>query len=832
MASSLGILVRNLLKTPVTTGIAILSLALGIGANTAMFSITDQILLRSMPVTEPERLVFLYHPGPLQGSVSNDEGGGPVFSYPMYGDLAKAQTVFTGLAGARMFDVSLSYQNQPLLGNAHLVTGNYFEVMGLKPAMGRLLTAADDVNRGGHPVVVLSYRYWENKLGANPAALNQTIIVNGYPMTIVGVVQKGFQNERLGAGPEVFLPMAMKAQITPRSDGLDDRTSYWLTVVGRLKPGMTIAKAQAGINIPYAAGVEEDIKVYSKPSENFVKQLRAKRIELRPGAHGRGGIIREARTPVLMLLGITGVVLLIACANVANLLLARASARAKEIALRLSLGATRAQLMGQLLTESMVIALVSGALGIVVAVVTLRAVVAQLPPTEGTVISADLDGAVLAFTVVVSVVTGLIFGLFPALQATKHDLATVIKDQAGQSSGTGAANRFRKILATAQIAASLLLLVTAGLFGKSLLNLTRINLGIRTDHLISFMVDPELNKYSPEQKAAFYDQLQEKLQAIPGVTSVAASGVPAIAGDSWGQNITVDGFTAPPDSDADNANFSHIADGYFRTMGVALVKGREFSKADNLTGQKVAVVNETFVTHYFNGGEAIGRMFALGGGSGKKPDITIVGVVKDTKYANVQEKPVRLFYVPYRQFKRQPALYFYARTAVDPGSIVPQIRRTVASLDPNLPIAQLKTMQAQLEENIFVERLLMRMTLSFAALATLLAAIGLYGVLAYNVARRTREIGIRMAIGATAGDVRKMVMGEVAVMLGIGMALGLAGAFAAGRLVGSLLFGMEPSDPPVYLAAAMVIALIALGAAYVPAVRATRVDPMNALRYE
>ena len=822
-------IIRNLIKTPVTTGIAVASLALGIGANTAMFSLMSQILWRTVPVAEPERLMLLYHPGPLQGSVSNDEDGGPVFSYPVYRELARQQSSFTGLAGARSFGASISYNNEPIRGSVHIVTGNYFQVMGVRPAMGRLVEPGDDINRGAHPIAVLSHGYWTTKLSRSPAVLNQTIVVNGYPLTIVGVAQAGFLGDRFdSAPPEAFVPMAMKPQMTPAAHDLDDRRSHWLTIFGRLKPGVSLAQAQTAINTPYVGQVEEDLKVYRNPSENFLKQVRAKRIVLKPGEHGRGGLRNHAQTPVYLLLGITGMVLLIACANVANLLLARASARSKEIALRLSLGATRAQLVGQLLTESWIVALMSGVAGLGVATLTLRAIISALPPSRGLILSPDLDLRVLLFSLALCLVTGLAFGLFPALQSTKHELATVIKDQAGQSSGTGAANRFRKTLAVAQMTLSLMLLVTAGLFGKSLLKQMRVELGLRTDHLISFEVDPSLNKYNAGQTAAFYDQLEQRLGSIPGVTLVTSTTIPVIAGSNSGQNISVDGFVPLNDDDSD-ANFAATGSGYFRTMGIALQAGREFTNADNKAGQKVGMVNETFAKFYFKGASPLGRMFARGTG---KPDITIVGLVKDSKYSNMDEKPRRVFYIPYRQLERMPPLHFYTRTAVDPGSLAPQLRRAVASLDPNLPVSEVKTMDAQIEENLSANKLMTHMTLGFAGLAALLAGIGLYGVLAYNVARRTREIGIRMAIGATGGDVRWMVVREVGAMFGIGAALGLAGGWAAARVVTSQLSDMTASDPIVFALALALLGLIALIAAYVPALRATRVNPITALRHE
>jgi predicted permease len=831
---------RALFRTPVTIAVAIASLALGIGANTAMFSVMRQILWRLLPVREPEQLVFLYHPGPVQGSHSADEADGPSFSYPVYRELARQQTSFTGLAGGRLFGASISYNNQPIRGGFHLVTGNYFEVLGVRSALGRVLTPGDDVNRGGHPVAVLGYDYWSTQLGADPAVLNRTINVNGVALTIVGVAQRGFAHERIGASPELFVPMAMEPSLTNQSspgprdepDELDNRRSYWLTLFGRLKPGVTPAQAQSAINVIYKAQVEEDIKVYSNPSKTFLERVRNKQILLREGQYGRGGFRSQARSPIFLVLGITCIVLLIACANVANLLLARASTRTREIALRLSLGATRWQLIRQLLAESWVLAVISGIAGLGVATATLRFIVANLPPSGGPDIKAVLDPQMLLFTLALAILTGIVFGLYPALHATRPDLSGVMKDQAGQASSSAAANGFRRALTVAQIAASLVLLVTAGLFGKSLLKQLRAELGIRADHLISFAVDPGMNKYTPVQTAAFYERLEHNIAAIPGVSAVSSSSVPAIAGHSWGQNITVAGFT-PSNDDDNDSNFSLIGPGYFRAMGTPLAAGREFTEADNKAGQKVAIVNQTFARFYFKNGQPLGRIFSEGTGSDRRPAISIVGVVADARYSSINEPPRRVFYLPWRQREYMPALTFYARTAVDPESITPQLRRASVSIDPNLPIDELKTMQAQIAENLSEERLMTTMVLLFASLATVLAAIGLYGVMAFNVARRTREIGIRMAMGATGGNVRSMVLREAAVMLVIGTLLGIAGALGSAKLAAAALPGISLTpDIPVYALAAALLSLVAVSAACVPALRATRIDPIAALRHE
>ncbi len=826
-------MLRGLARTPLFTITAILSLALGIGSNTAIFSLLDQMLLRTLPVLNPQELVFLYHPGPLQGSVSTDEAGDPSFSYPMFRELQKRQSPFSGLAGASGASASLAYKNQPLPGTARLVSGNYFEVMGVRPALGRLFTAEDDRTPGGHPLVVLSHSYWSNRFGSDLSLLNQPMVINGYTMTVIGVAGKGFFGERFGSTPDVFIPISMKKEMTPDWNGLEDRKNYWVTLSGRLKPGVTMTQADAAINALYRAELEEDVKLLNRPGESFLKRFKAKKIVLKPGIYGRGGLREEGRRPLFLLLGMTILVLLICCANVANLQLARGANRTREIAIRLAIGASRAQIVRGLLAESCLLALGGGLVGLAFAYATLRGILTSLPGWTGSggFLIATLDLRLLVYSIAVSIGTGLLFGIFPALQVSRPDLSGALKDQAGQSTATGSASLFRKFLVTAQIAVSLLLLISAGLFARNLLNLNRIDLGIRQDHLLTFSLNPRLNQYSNQRTTQFYEQLLARLSAIPGVALVSAARVPAIAGSNSSMNITVEGFVPQDDSGADS-NFNSVGPGYFRVMGIPLIAGREFTAADNASAPKVAIVNEAFAKHFLKGRNPVGSRMAQGGSENAKLDIEIAGVVKDSHYSDMRKDPPRVFHTPYLQARRQGSMYFYLRTALDPERIIPLVRREVLSLDPNLPIRDFKTMEAQIQENLFAESLLARLTAIFAGLATLLAAIGLYGVLAFNVARRTREIGIRMALGAGAGHVRSLVAREVAVMFLIGSAIGVAGAAAAGRFVQSILFGMEPWDPATYVLAALALGIVACAAAYLPTRRATNIDPNVALRQE
>ena len=479
--ANLRVIVRGLARQPLFTMVAIVSLALGIGANTAIFSLLDQVLLRTLPVRNPQELAYLYHPGPLQGSVNTEERGDPSFSYPMFRELQKEQTPFVALAGASSQTVGLAWHGAASLGIARLVSGNYFELLGVRPALGRLFTEDDDRRPGERPMAVLSYRYWSSRFGADGSVLNQTINVNGYPLTVVGVAQKGFSSEMFGNSPDVYAPLSMRQELVPDlpPNSLTDRLNYWFGIFGRMKPGMTLERAAVEINVPYRAQLEEDIALMRQPGSDFLQRFRAKKIVLKPGEHGRGGLRDQGREPILLLMGMTVLVLAIACANVANLQLARGAARAREVAVRLAMGASRAQLVRQLLAESCLLAVAGGALGLVAARLTLRAILASIPPSQGFVssFSSTLDTRVLLFSLALSIATGIIFGLVPAIQSSKADLVSSLKSQAGQVSSTGTASAFRKTLVIAQIGISLLLLISAGLFGKTLINLSSHRFG-------------------------------------------------------------------------------------------------------------------------------------------------------------------------------------------------------------------------------------------------------------------------------------------------------------------------------------------------------------------
>lgn len=822
---------RILARTPIVSLIVVASLALGIGANTAIFSIFHQVLLRAMPVHAPEELVFFYQPGPTQGRSSTDDQDMPSFSHPMFRDLQEKQSSFTGIAGFRGASANVSFQGSAVPGSMTLVSGNYFEVLGLKPALGRLFTSEDDKTPGAHQVVVLTHGFWTRQLGGRADVLNQLVIVNGQPMTIVGILPATFQSETPGREMDVYAPIRMKAQMTPNWDGLNNRKDYWVNIVGRLRPGITRQQAEESINGPYHAMLVEDAKLLTQPSAQFLERWHKKRIVLRPASEGRGGMKREARVPLILLSGITGFVLLIACANAANLLLAKASGRRKEIAIRLSMGATRIRLVRQLIAEALVLSIAGGVLGIAVAQWTMNATLSFVPADAAAFVSAQLPAPVLLYCAAVSLLTGLIFGLYPAWQATRTEVANTLKDQGASVVGAASGKSFRSSLVVGQVALSLLLLFAAGLFSVSLVKLTSVDLGLDPDRLITFSLRPELSNYNAARTVALFEQLEDKLASTPGVKMVSGSLVPLIAGSTWNTSINVEGYS-PTDKDDMHSAFSEVGPAFFATMGTPLIGGREFTRRDSLGAPRVAIVNESFVRRFFKGANPIGRHMGTDTGPKAKQDIEIVGVVKDSRYNDLASENRAVFFTPYRQDERLGSLHFYIRTSVDPEQFAGIIRREVAQLDPNVPVDNLLTMRAQIDQSIFVQRLISTFAATFAALATLLASIGLYGVLAYTVAQRTREIGIRMALGATAPEVRSLVLRDVGVLLGIGVLLGVAGALAAGRLFESVLYGVKARDPLVLGASVTVLSIVALLAGSLPAWRATKIDPMVALRYE
>jgi len=823
---------RTLLRSPFVTCVAVLSLALGIGANAAIYSMFDQMLLRPLPVRDPQQLVDLGMQGPAPGSNSCDQSGDcdVVFSYPMFRDLEKAHPGFSGVVGFRLFGVNIAYHRQTLSGNGMLVSGSYFPTLGLNPALGRLFNADDDRTLDQNYIAVLSHRYWANDLGSDPHVVGQQIVVNGKSFTIIGVAPEGFEGTTLGTEPMVFVPITMRMEMMQGwKDAMTSRRAYWVYVFARLAPGVSMERARILANAVFHPIINDvEAPLQKGMSDATMKRFRAKTLTLEDGRRGQSSMHKQTKTPLTLLLATTGIVLLIACANIANLLLARGAGRALEMAVRLSLGATRWQLLRQLLTESCLLALIGGAVSLLVAYWTLHLISSLLPTDTSSTLHFGLQGSAIAFTAVLSLATGLLFGMFPALHSTRPDLASTIRAGTGKHSGARSAARFRSSLVTAQIALSMALLISAGLFVKSLRNVSQVDLGVRVDSMVTFLIEPELSGYDHAHSRQLFARLHEQLAALPGVTNVTEALVPLLAGNNWGNDVSVEGFKKGPDTDA-NSRYNEVGAGYFRAVGVPLLSGREFTPSDEAGTPKVAIVNQAFAKKFGLGNDAVGKRMSMGGDT---LDMEIVGLIRDAKYSEVKQEIPPVFFAPTLQDTTLGFSYYYVRTSRNTEQLIGSIPRVVKSLDPNLPVEQLKTMTQQVRENVFLDRLISTLSAAFALLATLLAAVGLYGVLAYSVAQRTREIGVRMALGADGGRVQLMVLRQVALMTLIGGVIGIAAALALGRAAQSLLFELKGHDPVVMVVSAGVLSVVALGSGYIPAVRASHIDPVEALRYE
>ncbi len=821
---------RSLRKSPVFVCVAVLSLALGTGANTAVFTLLDQALLRLLPVREPKQLVQLTEVGEHYGSNT----GVNALSYPIYEDFVAQNKVFSGMLCRHTLVFSTSFEGRNERAAGEIVSGTYFDVLGVRAAVGRLFTSNEDRSRGGAPVAVLGYGYWQARFAGDPSVVGKQIVVNNHRLTIIGVAQKGFEGVQPLFSTHIFVPMMMATELAGETKPFDSRRRRWLQIFARLRPGVTMSEAKASLQPIFHRILEMEVQQaeFAHASPYVRQQFLRMSLDVMPGGAGDTFIVRHfMEAPLWAMMAMVGLVLLIACANVANLIIARATSRQREIAVRLALGASRSRIIGHLLLESALLGLLGGLFGLVISSVTMRLLVGIMPHIEPPIrLSVDPDLRVLCFNLVISLLTAFLFGLIPALQATRPDLAPTLKEQANAVAGGGQVT-WRKLLVCAQVSLSLFLLIASGLFVRTLRNLKSVNPGFDVSNLLSFSIDPTLSGYSAERAKLFYRELCARLTAIPEARSAALAVVAPLNFDEWDTHVTVEGYAAKPGENM-SPWVNYVSPGFFETLKIAMYSGRDFTERDRLGAPKVAIVNEKFARHYFGNRSPIGRHIGLGGDPGTKTDIEIIGEVRDTKYQMMRDPAPRQVFFPYLQNDWATEMTAYVRTDLGPSQMFPALRAAVHKLDANLPVFQMKTEESQMDDSLAIERLTASLAGAFGLLATLLAAIGLYGVMAFLVTRRTREIGIRMALGAVRADVIWIVMREVIWLTGAGILVGLPAAFAVTRLFQTQLFGMSAHDPTTVGGALIGIVAIAAVSGYFPALRATRVNPVRALRYE
>ena len=838
---------RSLRRAPGTSALAVVSLALGIGANTAIFSLVNAVLLKMLPVPSPQELYLV--------GARSPRGPRMFWNYPDYVAFRDRTNGFAGLAaGSGVDSVGLQVAEAGTTGPAELapsqfVSGNYFQVLGVRPALGRLFNPEDDRAFGGAPWAILSHDFWRSRFAADPRVVGRTIRLNGYPLTIIGVTTQGFRGINPTAVAAVYVPMVMHTEIQGVPLGIwNTRHFWWFQILGRIPAGTPTGPIEAQLTSVF--GVQEEEERKANPREGQVN--RGQKVYLTPGARGWSFARNVLQAPLLVLMAVVGLVLLIACANVASIMLARGAARQREIAIRLAVGAGRARVATELLTESLVIAVAGAAAGVALAYLMIRVVLDQFVPSAGWgEVSLDVspDFVVLAFTLTVSLLTGILAGLAPGLQATRPDLVPALKDDVPGRPGSSRV-LLRRLLVITQVALSLLLLIGATLFVRSLARLRELDAGFRRERTLVVSVDPRRNGYKGQRLRDFYERLRGSVETLPGVRSVSLAAIVPLAGMRWNGDFAVEGYQFKA-GEQKYVDMNSVGPRYFETVGIPLLLGREFRDEDNPTvtydppdrllprpgeekeppGPRVAIVTEIFAKRYLAGGSPVGGRLSLTEEYEAGRAYEVVGVVKDARYFGLREQPEPMIYLPtWRGELGSKSLC--VRMTADTSGLIESLRRAVRSIDPAVPLLRARTMEEQVDVDIVQERLMATLAGFFGALALLLASVGLYGVISYLVTRRTREIGIRLALGAPRASVLRLVMTDAAVLVGVGAAIGIGAAIGLSRLVGSLLYGISPQDPATVAAGVAVLLLVATLAVLAPVRRALRIHPSEALRYE
>ena len=831
---------RQLRKSPGFTAVAVASLALGIGANTAIFTLINELLLKALPVRDPQTLVAFGQQ--YGGGVVDGMGPGPLdlFPYEFYKQIEGEHAAFDGVAAYASFPSRLSVRQAGISNSTatqafgHLVSGNFFSLLGADMALGRAINPADAATPGASPVAVISYQYWQRELSGDRNVLGKSLIVNGTPFTVIGVANPKFYGVDLDQNsPDMWLPLTMQKPVMLADSLLGPHGLYFLHLMGRRKPGMTVDQMQDWMNLKlrHYMVAREGVDLASARGQ-VIQQIY---VQLLPGGRGVSNLRVEYEEPLRILMGLVAIVLLIACANLANFLLAKAASREREISTRLALGASRAQIVLQMLAESLMLSLMGGAVGLLLASwgtrLLMNLVVAGDPFTP---FDPNPNVRVLAFTFGLSMVTAFLFGLAPALRVSRASIAPGVGANARSAAG-GATRTTRllpKVLVVLQMSLGLGLVLTAGLLTRTLRNLEQQDFGFDRKNLLCVNIDPNIAGIKLEQVGAFNQQILDRVQSLPGVRSAALAGSPPISDGSWGVVAHPHGYT-PELNDDMNTSLTQVSAGYFETVGISLVAGRPIGPEDVSNSKHVMVMNQSLANRFFPGGNAVGQSMILEQ-PGLEGDWEIVGVVKDAKYGSPRETQQRMAYLSALQLTGNNAYadWLQVQTAGDPGNLAAEVRRTLAEIDPNLPIVKVETIRQRLDIFTGKETLISQLSIFFSLLALLLACIGLYGVMTYNVVRRTNEIGVRMALGAQSSGVLWLVLKESMTLLGVGIVLGVPAALAATRLLQSQLFGIRSSDPVTVLSAVLIVAGTTMVAGYFPARRATRVDPMVALRYE
>jgi len=828
---------RSILRSPSFSATAVLSLALGIGATTALYSLIDQIVLRALPVEHPERLVLIDWIG-----FQNAETFGThnLMSYPICLDLQQQKQFFDGVFCRAATTINFSTGGEPRLTAAELVSGTYFSVLGVSPALGRLLTIDDDQVPGSSPVVVLSYDFWKNQFGGTQNIVGRKVLVNQHPMTIVGVAAPAFHGIDVGETPSVWIPAVMSAQSIPGFKTMLDRRTRWMQILGRLKQNVSLERAKTGLQPWFKSMLDEDTRRtnISRASPEQRRRFLASTLALTPAPQGHSVLRHDFSQPLWVLFVATAVLLALACLNVAGLFLARGSARHREISTRLALGASRGRIGRQLLTDSLLLAITGGLLGVAIAPIAVRALIAFLPHnTAATDLQANIDMRLLLFAFLVSLLTGFLAGGAPALQAGRKSLDSALRERGGTPSGGLA---LRRAIVTAQIAFTLVLVIAAGLFVRTLSGLLIKGPGFDTSSLISFGIKPALNGYSGAEENRLIRRITEGLRDSSNIQASSIALVQLLLGGAWSNSLTIQAQERYVTDREIEINA--VTPGFFATLGARIVAGRDFNEHDALnveaphqslpvseSGQRAVIVNEAFVKRYFGGRNPLGARVAMGASPGAKPDSEIVGVVENISYTNVREQSEQAYFPIGTELSGSN---FYLRFRGTPESAFRSIRAILRNADPTLPISYFRTLDEQIDRSLNTERMLAALSSSFGTLALLLSLVGLYGVMSFVVTQRTREIGIRLALGATRVSTIWLVLRDALTMIAAGTAIALPCVWALGRLVQSQLYNVKPTDPITILAATLVLCSTALGAALIPARRAAAVSPTDALRFE